>query len=76
MHDNYSLRQEQLNKQSLLSSKKFLEKLLEIFAEHVTRGTGALIISAMLDFLNFALCAPYRSVGRNCVENMDVGMSR
>ncbi|XP_062518532.1 LOW QUALITY PROTEIN: dnaJ homolog subfamily C member 13-like [Corticium candelabrum] len=59
MHDNYSLRQEQLNKQSLLSSKKFLEKLLEIFAEHVTRGTGALIISAMLDFLNFALCAPY-----------------
>ncbi|KAK1885536.1 DnaJ like subfamily C member 13 [Dissostichus eleginoides] len=29
MHDDYDLRQEQLNKASLLSSKKFLENLLE-----------------------------------------------
>lgn len=59
MHDNYDLRQEQLNKASLLSSKKFLESLLELFSLHVTRETGALIVSAMLDFLTFALCAPY-----------------
>jgi DnaJ family protein C protein 13 len=59
MHDNYNLRQEQLNKSSLLSSKKFLEGLLDIFRECVSHGKGALIISAMLDFLNFALCAPY-----------------
>lgn len=59
MHDNYDLRQEQLNKASLLSSKKFLESLLDLFAHHVTRGTGALVVSAMLDFLTFSLCAPY-----------------
>ena len=35
MHDNYDLRQEQLNKSSLLSSKKFLGTLLEIFSAHV-----------------------------------------
>lgn len=31
MHDNYDLRQEQLNKSSLLATKKFLENLLNIF---------------------------------------------
>ena len=60
MHDNFNLRIEQLNKASLLSSEKFLLSLLEILKEHTERGTGALIISALLDFLNFALCAPYR----------------
>ena len=35
MHDNYDLRQEQLNKSSLLSSKKFLEALLQKFEERV-----------------------------------------
>ena len=35
MHDNYDLRQEQMNKSSLLSSKKFLATLLEIFTTHV-----------------------------------------
>lgn len=59
MHDDYDLRQEQLNKTSLLSSKRFLQTLLEMFNEHVVHGTGALVISAMLDFLTFALCAPY-----------------
>uniref|UniRef100_A0AAY5EIG4 J domain-containing protein n=1 Tax=Electrophorus electricus TaxID=8005 RepID=A0AAY5EIG4_ELEEL len=57
MHDDYDLRQEQLNKASLLSSKKFLENLLEKFINNY--GTGALVISALLDFLTFALCAPY-----------------
>ncbi|XP_047664694.1 dnaJ homolog subfamily C member 13 isoform X2 [Tachysurus fulvidraco] len=59
MHDDYDLRQEQLNKASLLSSKKFLESLLEKFISNVGHGTGALVISALLDFLTFALCAPY-----------------
>lgn len=59
MHDEYDLRQEQLNKSSLLSSKKFLESLLEMFVEHIDKGTGALVVSSMLDFLTFALCAPY-----------------
>ncbi|GFS52720.1 dnaJ homolog subfamily C member 13 [Trichonephila inaurata madagascariensis] len=59
MHDEYDLRQEQLNKSSLLSSKKFLESLLEMFIEHIDKGTGALVVSSMLDFLTFALCAPY-----------------
>ncbi|XP_025080789.1 dnaJ homolog subfamily C member 13-like isoform X2 [Pomacea canaliculata] len=59
MHDNYDLRQEQLNKTSLLSSRKFLETLLEMFNHHVVHESGALVISAMLDFLTFALCAPY-----------------
>jgi hypothetical protein len=35
MHDDYDLKQEQLNKASLLSSRKFLETLLEMFNEHV-----------------------------------------
>ncbi|XP_023212063.1 dnaJ homolog subfamily C member 13-like, partial [Centruroides sculpturatus] len=59
MHDDYDLRQEQLNKSSLLSTTKFLENLLEMFTTHVNRGTGALVVAAMLDFLTFALCAPY-----------------
>ncbi|XP_046378006.2 dnaJ homolog subfamily C member 13-like [Haliotis rufescens] len=59
MHDNYDLRQEQLNKKALLSSRKFLQELLERFNQHVVHSTGALVISALLDFLTFALCAPY-----------------
>ncbi|KAK7873572.1 hypothetical protein R5R35_009276 [Gryllus longicercus] len=59
MHDDYDLRQEQLNKSSLLSSQKFLESLLEMWINHVTHGTGALVVSAMLDYLTFALCVPY-----------------
>jgi DnaJ family protein C protein 13 len=59
MHDDYDLRQEQLNKSSLLSSKSFLESLLDVLKLHVDRGTGALVVSSMLDFLTFSLCAPY-----------------
>ncbi|XP_041474110.1 dnaJ homolog subfamily C member 13-like isoform X1 [Lytechinus variegatus] len=59
MHDDYELRTEQLNKSSLLSSKSFLENLLELFSQHVLRGTGALVIVSLLDFLTFGLCAPY-----------------
>jgi len=35
MHDDYDLRQEQLNKGSILSSRSFLENLLEMFNNHV-----------------------------------------
>lgn len=35
MHDDYDLRQEQLNKSSLLSSKSFLQGLLDLFGTHV-----------------------------------------
>lgn len=37
MHDDYDLRQEQMNKASLMSSKKFMEGLLEVFSTHVVR---------------------------------------
>lgn len=37
MHDNYDLRQEQLNKSSLLSSDKFLDALLDMWTIHVVR---------------------------------------
>ncbi|KAB0803499.1 hypothetical protein PPYR_00469 [Photinus pyralis] len=59
MHDDYDLRQEQLNKSSLLQTKTFLESLLNMWMAHIELGTGALVVSAMLDFLTFALCVPY-----------------
>ena len=59
MHDNYDLRQEQLNKSSLLQTRTFLENLLEMWISHVNHSTGALVVSSMLDFLTFSLCVPY-----------------
>ncbi|XP_062544605.1 dnaJ homolog subfamily C member 13 isoform X3 [Armigeres subalbatus] len=59
MHAEYDLKQEQLNKSSLLHSKSFLEQLLDMWTKHVNLGSGALVLSAMLDFLTFALCVPY-----------------
>ncbi|CAH2042626.1 unnamed protein product, partial [Iphiclides podalirius] len=59
MHAEPDLRQEQLNKASMLSSPAFLDGLLAMWAEHVTAGSGALVVAAMLDFLTFALCVPY-----------------
>ena len=41
MHDDYDLRQEQLNKASLMSSKKFLENLLEKFVSNVVRVSAS-----------------------------------
>lgn len=37
MHDDYDLRQEQLNKSSLLQTKPFLENLLNMWVNHVVR---------------------------------------
>ncbi|KAG5881132.1 hypothetical protein JTB14_020836 [Gonioctena quinquepunctata] len=59
MHEDYDLRQEQLNKSSILQTKPFLDSLLNMWTTHIAQGTGALIVSAMLDFLTFALCVPY-----------------
>ena len=81
MHDNFDLRQEQMNKSSLLSSKAFLENnLLDALKDHIVsdhlfartyplthlscplqqKGTGALVINALLDFVTFSICPPYR----------------
>lgn len=37
MHEDYDLKQEQLNKSSLLSSDRFLDGLLDIWTTHVVR---------------------------------------
>ena len=39
MHDNFDLKQEQLNKSSLLSSKKFVEMLIDLLRQHIVRNT-------------------------------------
>ncbi|KAK9497827.1 hypothetical protein O3M35_003746 [Rhynocoris fuscipes] len=59
MHDDYDLKQEQLNKSSLLGNTNFLNSLLDKWTFYVTNGTGALAISSILDMLTFALCLPY-----------------
>uniref|UniRef100_A0A158R602 J domain-containing protein n=1 Tax=Syphacia muris TaxID=451379 RepID=A0A158R602_9BILA len=59
MHPNYELRLEQLNKSSLLSNKPFVEHLLNLIVNHMERGTGSLVIASMLDFLTYAVCAPF-----------------
>lgn len=75
MHDQYELRIEQLNKQSLMSSPKFVENLLDLIVTHVVstldsaklldqfviqdRSTGWLVIASMLNFLTFSVCSPY-----------------
>ncbi|CAB3410631.1 unnamed protein product [Caenorhabditis bovis] len=59
MHDQYELRIEQLNKQSLMSSPAFIETLLDLIVTHVDRSTGWLVIASMLNFLTFSVCSPY-----------------
>ncbi|GMT02615.1 hypothetical protein PENTCL1PPCAC_24789, partial [Pristionchus entomophagus] len=59
MHDGYNLRTEQMNKMSLLSSPSFVEHLLDLMKTHVERNTGWLVVASMLDFLTYAVCAPF-----------------
>ncbi|KAF8365950.1 rme-8 [Pristionchus pacificus] len=59
MHDGYNLKTEQLNKMSLLSSPQFVEHLLDLMKTHVERNTGWLVVASMLDFLTYAVCAPF-----------------
>lgn len=59
MHQDYDLHREQLNKSSLLSTHAFLKALLDMWVNHIKQNTAALVVSAMLDMLTFALCIPY-----------------
>lgn len=59
MQDETDLYYEQKNKGFILCSERFLPILLDRLKLHIDRGTGALIISSILDFLTYALCAPY-----------------
>ncbi|CAL8068163.1 unnamed protein product [Calicophoron daubneyi] len=59
MHDQPDIRQEQLNKSSLMSSETFMSRLVDIFTLHALRGTGAIVLCALLDFFTFAICLPY-----------------
>lgn len=71
MHSDCDIRHEQLNKSSLLATKEFLESLMDVLRTHIARGTGALVVSAMLDFLTFALCAPYsETTDSSCFDNL------
>jgi DnaJ family protein C protein 13 len=71
MHPDCDIRHEQLNKSSLLATKKFLESLLDVLKLHINRGTGALVVSSMLDFLTYALCAPYsETTDSSCFDTL------
>nr|VZI16997.1 unnamed protein product [Spirometra erinaceieuropaei] len=59
MHASPDLRQEQLNKTSIMSSSVFMAQLVNVFTLHALRGTGSLVITALLDFFTFAICQPY-----------------
>uniref|UniRef100_A0A834R1S3 DnaJ -like protein subfamily C member 13 n=1 Tax=Sarcoptes scabiei TaxID=52283 RepID=A0A834R1S3_SARSC len=59
VHNENDLFFEQKNKGFLLSSKNFLPIILNLMEQHTKKGTGSLIISAILDFLTYVLCAPY-----------------
>lgn len=71
MHPDCDIRHEQLNKTSLLATKEFLESLIDVLKLHVNRGTGALVVSSMLDFLTYALCAPYsETTDSSCFDTL------
>ena len=69
MHDNYDLRQEQLNKASIMSSKKFMESLLDMFKVHVV-GTYTIVLLKYVCLSLFANCRTqlmFNHLGR-CLE--------
>ncbi|XP_018647306.1 endosomal trafficking protein, putative [Schistosoma mansoni] len=59
MHDQPDIRQEQLNKASIMSSEIFLAHLVDIFTLHALRGSGSLVLCALLDFFTYGVCLPY-----------------
>ncbi|TNN08971.1 DnaJ subfamily C member 13 isoform 1 [Schistosoma japonicum] len=59
MHDQPDIRQEQLNKASIMSSETFLAHLVDIFTLHSLRGSGSLVLCALLDFFTYGVCLPY-----------------
>ncbi|CAB4061599.1 DNAJC13 [Lepeophtheirus salmonis] len=58
-HIHIDLRQEQLNKASLLSSDTFVSALINLWMNHISRGTASLLVAAILDFFTFCLCHPF-----------------
>jgi len=74
MHDNFDLGQERINKTSLLGSKAFVGKLLELLQRHADANTGAVVVSGLLDFFTFALCAPYSETTDGEQFDMVLGM--
>ncbi|TPP40896.1 DnaJ protein, partial [Fasciola gigantica] len=71
MHAQPDIRQEQLNKSSIMSSEPFMSRLWtylhctrclvrkEWYYPETLRGTGAIVLCALLDFFTFAICLPY-----------------
>ncbi|KAF0992758.1 hypothetical protein HZS_1417, partial [Henneguya salminicola] len=73
-HPNPDLYYEQQNKLSILSQGKFIKALLEILKQNIVhiislqnklKNSGALIISALLDFITFAVCPPFSETTDN-----------
>ena len=65
MHDNYDLRQEQINKRSLLSSKGFLNLLLEPLKDHVVSGRGLAESCDIMGRCGYYVCVCfYRNTGQ------------
>ena len=51
MHDNFDLKQEQLNKSSLLSSRAFIDNLLEVLRSHIVCCTIVMIIMIIMNVI-------------------------
>lgn len=59
MHDDCDLRQEQLNKSSLLSSNKFLESLLEMWINHIVSISQVSYLLLLLVIIKLFLICVY-----------------
>lgn len=60
MHDDCDLFQEQQNKLSVLSSKNFLEQLLNMFTQHVVSCSPCCVSSSLQHFDNNKFCGKRR----------------
>ncbi len=64
MHDNFDLKQEQLNKSSLLSSKKFVEMLIELLRKNIV--SRLLFCHALFMFDHTHLVTRYGGLSDQC----------
>ena len=51
MHEDHDIRQEQLNKASIMSSKTFLQGLLDMFRAHVVRVESLILLFHVNTFM-------------------------
>ena len=58
-HLYINLRSSWMNKSCDTNDVVDIAGILERWTQHIVRGTGALVVISVLDFLTFALCAPY-----------------